>query len=895
MPQLREDYLLMRSHALARQALRTMAQSGAAGSFGLRLETPASLASTLWEMHGDGRRFVTAVERSVLMCGAARQLQERPTPGVAQLACRIVRDASGVPAFERAVQTRGESVAGASPGECQTLELIARYRELLDGLGLIEQNAALGLLAQRADEVVPASSRVVAMDSELLTPQLAALFTRAGAQALVGADPLSAQVRPLDPSVGLSFAFPGGRYATAALVERVLQSLEGRVLITCADPIGLADALACSLKAAGKSVAESGKVSFRDTSVGRVLVSLALTLAREMGRTDTQIAPPLLKSALADVVLSPVSGCQAKEAREVDTSLRANRVLTRDEAIDIAGGAGEGAADLIDAALNFNAARLDVIEERVKGAFGFDRPRLAIELGAVAALREGFAIAQAAGVDASSVLEALQLLSVTIEAASQEGDRPDVVVTTLPSAALLEPGSFDALVALDLTSKNHPVKDAADAQTTLLSKLNIDLRIDPLARARWEFNRVLGTARGRVVLSRPLNDENAEPTYPCVVLEELVDCYRDDPSATDDIDNPYLLPPCLREGLIERGEEALFANAAGNVDAVQTGAGVSVARGSIADGSDSLCPPIVQTLDGTPVLSPSGLEAYLECPRKWFLARRLNAPGLDEQFTPLEQGNFYHKVLQRFHNALSVAGMARVTKDNLDDAREVMLTVFEEAREHQLAREPLSGRLVPANRIEEHDVDRIGRELASWVDFEAQLLSGFEPHLHEHFIEESDRIAYAGCFIRGCVDRVDVDGSGSAVVIDYKGSIGAEYNPRQKGALAPGKVQALVYASAIERQLGLHTVGALYISYRKQTIAGAWSNELRDWQLPGGNPKNSLFASNGDGSFKELLAQTEECCAWAVDRMMNGFVEPQPSAPHACRFCPAVDCPGRWV
>ena len=67
-------------------------------------------------------------------------------------------------------------------------------------------------------------------------------------------------------------------------------------------------------------------------------------------------------------------------------------------------------------------------------------------------------------------------------------------------------------------------------------------------------------ATDQLILERCLNDSSADPTYPCVVLEEFVDCYRDDPTATEDIDNPYSLPERLQDGMLLRGEDALCAN-----------------------------------------------------------------------------------------------------------------------------------------------------------------------------------------------------------------------------------------------------------------------------------------------------------------------------------------------
>ena len=104
-----------------------------------------------------------------------------------------------------------------------------------------------------------------------------------------------------------------------------------------------------------------------------------------------------------------------------------------------------------------------------------------------------------------------------------------------------------------MTNACRPVADREDAGTALLGKLGIRQADDALSQARREFHALEGVPTAQLVIERCLFDAAAEPTYPAMVVEELVDCYRDDPSATDDIDNPYLLPPALRRGMLERG------------------------------------------------------------------------------------------------------------------------------------------------------------------------------------------------------------------------------------------------------------------------------------------------------------------------------------------------------
>ena len=115
-------------------------------------------------------------------------------------------------------------------------------------------------------------------------------------------------------------------------------------------------------------------------------------------------------------------------------------------------------------------------------------------------------------------------------------------------------------MAADLTSAAYPAADPEDASRVLLEHLGVKRADSALARMRRAFFALEHAATDQLILERCLNDSSADPTYPCVVLEEFVDCYRDDPTATEDIDNPYSLPERLQDGMLLRGEDALCAN-----------------------------------------------------------------------------------------------------------------------------------------------------------------------------------------------------------------------------------------------------------------------------------------------------------------------------------------------
>ena len=169
-------------------------------------------------------------------------------------------------------------------------------------------------------------------------------------------------------------------------------------------------------------------------------------------------------------------------------------------------------------------------------------------------------------------------------------------------------------------------------------------------------------------------------------------------------------------------------------------------------------------------------------------------------------------------------GARKVGPQTLGEARAVMGEVLAAQQALQPLLKPSDNRLVPTSELEVREMDALKARLVRYLDFEAQLLPGFHPAHLEYEVGVHERVEYAGVRLVGKVDRIDVDDAGHAVVIDYKGSLSADYElagdaaqaagaggaadgPEGAGAAAdaaaggapcvPAKVQTLVYAQVV--------------------------------------------------------------------------------------------------
>lgn len=501
-------------------------------------------------------------------------------------------------------------------------------------------------------------------------------------------------------------------------------------------------------------------------------------------------------------------------------------------------------------------------------------------------------------------------------------------------AATMRPASRDALIACGLTAAESPLPKADDALSAMLEALGVEPKADGLARARWSFHGLCAVPRRKLILERTLFDASSKDAYPAVVLSELLACYGE---RAEDL---------WRRG---RGEDAAEENVrAAGAFPRETSEEVPCAAGKISDDLRRfiLVPPpgSAELPGGRPLLSASQIESYLECPLKWFSLRRLGLGDSDAGHGPVEMGVFAHRVLELTHTQLLEQGLdalgrrgeavpdlvaepwqrvpgSGVGVDNLARAQQILDEAFQSHRRHMYL--PAGKGRVAYQALIAHDATDEGqeaqlrRDLLSTLDYESVCFMGFEPRLFEwKFGGRDDPEEYAGAFINGTVDRLDVDAHGQAIVIDYKhkGPAGffAEYaafpkEGREAGSPLelPRRVQTLIYAQVVRRRFpDLKVVGAVYLGTRgNHELSGAVGTNVLDRVL-GKMPADSRaarlgvsdldnFGTGDERGMDALLDATERQIAQAVELMRAGHIDADPKDAEACSYCPVLNCQRR--
>lgn len=898
---MRESVILYRTYERALAARKALARSGAM-TLGVSPTTVAAFLADSWEVWGDGRRLVEPKERLLLMLAAVEDGPLPSTLGLAQALVRFVAWNAGTEVLQQALASLAGGSAEGLPSRLEdalterehaALAAIASYVRALGAHGLVEPGEAAQLLASRMD---PAAIEVA--DELFETP---AVMGWLGA---IGGVPASADPRPLPPlpkGVEARFAFPAGATAVVRAIKEEVESAlvaateasrtDARVVVCSPDPVGLFEDLAPALMGDGIACALKGLARFGETPLGRALKAVRKLMAGEGS----------WRQAATDFAYSPLSGIKPSDAQRMNAQWRGDRLIEAAQAV----------GQLREASLTFapmeallrcaDMAALDELKQAVAESQLVPKGPATLERSAFQSLRS--LIEAAEGLDVPvplGVLEEALVVPLSAKATmgQQAGDGPIVEFCALRSMDGLAPESAFAVIIADMTDAAFGSGRSRSTLDGLAEKLGAEEPPSRFEEWRAAFACAESAATARFVAMAPLRDSAQEPTYPAFLFDELVGVLPDGGALVDvDDEGLYQLPQRYAERALRCGEEAMVAGLgqsfAEPAEIEQLPAPV---RGQLSElPMERFLRMVPDGSGAVPVLSPSAIEAYVQCPYQWFVARKVGANSLDEGFGPLEKGTFAHQVYKRLFDQLAESGICKVDDHTLPQVLAAFEAVFEAVLAEQSSQEA-GDRMAPIDSLEQQQVALLKGQLRESLRHMTRLPQAFIIHEHEYDLRPEDGIDYAGARVTGRVDRIDVDEEEKRfAVLDYKGSLidheaGFDDGDDLDSFELPHKVQALIYAQALRSKLApMACVGALYLSYRAKEASklAAGSYDSVGYGTDAATKRSQVSAS-----FDAFLDAVERQIAPRIEALRAGRIAPDP-APGACFYCPVPYCESR--
>ena len=382
-------------------------------------------------------------------------------------------------------------------------------------------------------------------------------------------------------------------------------------------------------------------------------------------------------------------------------------------------------------------------------------------------------------------------------------------------------------------------------ELALASGLALEPPPDPVARERYLLYACISRAEEAVSFSYRSSDEDGNAIAASPFLDDILRLFHDVPRRRRLLADVIWSP---QEAPTPREFRLAAAGVTGNTppprDAAEPRRLGGAALGHIRHARR---------------VSPGAMEKFAACPVAWLVERQLHPEELEPEAEPLVKGSLIH------------AALARVMAGEPD----VLGTL--EAPDDLAPGAPAAVRAAILAGI----VAELERYLADPASAPA---AGFTPTRLEFAfdVELADGLA-----VTGVIDRVDTDGAGRAIVVDYKSG---RDRIERAGArwLSDHTFQAGLYMLAARRLLGLDPIGGVY-----QPLAG---RDLR--------PRGAALAEAGLSlrpndilerpELEALLAEVEAEVNRLAGVLGRGELTPCPEtcSPDGCRH-PGICWAGR--
>jgi ATP-dependent helicase/DNAse subunit B len=378
--------------------------------------------------------------------------------------------------------------------------------------------------------------------------------------------------------------------------------------------------------------------------------------------------------------------------------------------------------------------------------------------------------------------------------------RPGAVLLAEPLA--IRARRFRAVFVCGLNESEFPLPGASEPflsderrrELALASGLALAPTEDALARERYLFYSCVSRVTERIAFSYRSSDEEGNLALPSPFVADVADLFL--PEWAERRRRRLLAD------VVWDPRDAPTARELARATAAASGAPVPEPRRTLGESA-------LKHVRHREVVSGGALESFADCPVKWLVERELSPARFEPEPDPIARGSYMHGALEEVLGRLG----GPVTPESLPDALRILDEVIAGMPPTIGPGRPETVRAAALKAIEADLRRYLEHEAADGCDWEPEGLE-----LRFGFADEERSLAPVALgqgpdrvFLRGVVDRVDVDPDGSrgAIVRDYK-SGGAR--PQQQGARwrTDRQLQVALYMLAVRELLGLEPVAGFY-------------------------------------------------------------------------------------
>ncbi|MCB0862048.1 MAG: PD-(D/E)XK nuclease family protein [Solirubrobacterales bacterium] len=380
-------------------------------------------------------------------------------------------------------------------------------------------------------------------------------------------------------------------------------------------------------------------------------------------------------------------------------------------------------------------------------------------------------------------------------------------------------------------------------------------------------------------LSHRVADVHGKAEFPSAMIGEVTKLFEDDGAglevirrSSSDIVFPVGSSPSLHEWALSVAASGTAADPLGSESAKKMIREVGRAREveeATANLADINSPAAAAALAAKNMFSATALEAFIDCPYRWFFERAMNPVRFGPEPEALAKGNLVHQVLAALYASRPV------TLPRADDLDE-WIAEMERLVEDLAAPCDLGGDSA-AHRIQRRqvavEVERFlrresTRESTRFWPIDLERGFGFE----ETDENSMPMLEFDGWNLRGMIDRIDRDEAGRGIVFDYKS--GASSYKSMVELKREGKVQLPLYLRALEVLWGLEPAAGLYVPiFAAKHRPRGMIDESAKADLKDLNPVSSDFAE----LLPEEIQQGVELAAEAAWKILHGQIAHDPT------------------